>query len=261
MRPREDALPRLERALRLHPRKRLVLMEELRADLDALEDELAARGLPRSQAREAAARRVLPDAETARALELEAAAWPRLAGRAGDRALRAAERAAIALVAVLVAVALGLGMARLRPGGPAAGFAAAMAIVISLIAAHTVHVGQALWLRQDLRADGRREAGRIHLGLVLVAVSLSGLGATVVAYDAAGALASRAAAPGVFALVRDVALLVALGLGAVLIGRLGWLALTPSFRSYETFERRIAALFLPTGPTLHRPDHRQEVRP
>lgn len=260
MRPREDALPRLERGLRLHPRKRLVLLEELLADLDALEDELAARGLPRRQAREAAARRVLPSAETARELEAEAAAYPRLADEAGARVLRVAERAAIGLVAALIAVALGLGLAGLEPGGPATGFAWAMAAAIALIVANTVRVAVAMWVRQDLRADGRREAGRIQLGLVLMAVSLSGLGGAVVAYAAAGDFAAGASPPAPLALVRDVALLVSLGLGAALIGRLGWLALTPSFRSYETFERRIAALFLPPGPTLHGPDTREEIR-
>jgi hypothetical protein len=259
MRPREAALPQLERGLRLHPRKRLVLLEELRADLDALEDELTARGLPRSRARAAAAMRLLPDPQAARALEHEAALYHRLARGRGGTVLQKAERVAIGLVAALVAVALAVAMAGLELTGSAALFALAMITLISLIVANTLRVAWGLWVRQDLRAADRRAAWRVQLGLILVGISIGGLGAVVLAYGATGRLVSSADVSTAFTLVRDVALLASLGLGAAVIGLLGWLALTPSLRSYDLFERRIAAVFVPPGPRLVRSHDTQET--
>jgi len=260
MRPRDATLPRLERGLRLHPRKRLVLLEELIADLDALEDELASRGIPRGAARAAAIRRLVPGPAAVRELEAAGAAYRRLAGGAREAFVRVAERVAIAGVSAFTLVALGLAVARLGLHGWAGGFAWAMVGAIAVIVANTVAVAVGLWVREDLRAADRRTAWHVQLGLILVAVSLGGLGATVLAYEAAGRIAASPDVPVAFGLIRDVSLLASLGTGAAIIGLSGWLALTPSLRSYDLFERRIAAVFVPAGPRLVRSDHPEETR-
>ena len=52
-------------------------------------------------------------------------------------------------------------------------------------------------------------------------------------------------------MVRDVGVLLALGLCAVVVGLTGWQALAPSLNSYEVFERRLAGAFRLPGPRLH----------
>ena len=85
-RPERGAEARDLRRIRVHPRTRLVLLEEIAADVDALEDELAARGIPRGQARAAAIARMYPGPEAARELEVDHAAYRRFAERiGGDR--------------------------------------------------------------------------------------------------------------------------------------------------------------------------------
>ena len=238
--------------LRIHPRKRFALLEEIAADIDAMEDELAARGFPRGRARAAAIDRLYPGLAVVRELEAEEVAYRRLADRFGAEPVVFTERIGLGLVAMLTLVALAIGLARLDAFRSGGAFVWGSIVVISALVTNTLRVAFGLWVRQDMDAAARRRAWRIQVGLVLVATSIGGLGAAVESYVAAGSLAVRPEWGIGFALMRDVMLLAGLSLGAIVIGLSGWLALTPSLRSYDAFERRIAAAFGPVGPRLVR---------
>jgi len=250
----------------MHPRKRFALLEEIAADVDAMEDELAARGLPRGRARAAAIDRLYPGPAVVRELESETVAYRRLAERFGGDTVVLAERIGLALVAMLTLIVIAIALARLDVFRRGDVFVWANIVVISVLVTNTLRAAFGLWVRQDLDAVARRRAWRLQVGLVLVATSLAGLGAAVEAYAAAGSLAARPEWATGFALVREVMLLTSLGLGAIVIGLVGWLALTPSLRSYDAFERRIAGTFVALTPRLvsaraetpHRP---QEMLP
>jgi hypothetical protein len=238
--------------VRMHPRKRLALMEEIAADVDALEDELASRGVPRERARAAAMNRLFPDPAVVRELETDAVAYHRLAARIGGSRLVLAERVGLAAVALLTLITLARGLAQMdgfRSGGA---FLWATIGMIALLVANTLRVAVGLWARQDMGAAERRQAWRVQVGLVLVAISVSALGSASEAYLGALRMEVGAGSLAGFALARDVLILVAMGLGATVIGLVGWLALTPSLRSYESFERRIATVFVAPGPRLVR---------
>ncbi|MFV1988478.1 MAG: hypothetical protein ACC682_14450 [Gemmatimonadota bacterium] len=238
--------------LRVHPRKRLAILEEIAADVDAMEDELAARGIPRGVARAAAIDRLSPGPAVVRELEVDQVPYRRLTDRFGGGAVELAERLGLACIVILTMVAVALGLVRLDAFRNGGAFVWGTLAAIALLVTNTLRVAWGLWVRQDMVATDRRQAWRIQVGLVLVAISIGGLGAVSEAYLAAGRMVVRADWATAFALVRDVMLLLSLGLGAGVIGLVGWLALTPSLRSYDAFERRIAALFIPLGPRLVR---------
>ncbi|MDX1395486.1 MAG: hypothetical protein R3195_13950 [Gemmatimonadota bacterium] len=246
----------LARVLRIHPRRRFEILEEISADVDSLEETLASRGVPRGRARAAALERLLPDDRVARQLEEGAVPYRRLEARLGTARLRAAERLALAAIASLTIVALLIGLVRLDAFRTGGGFVWALAAIVAAIAANTVRLAYGLWVRQDVSAAVRRRAWRLQMGLVLIAISVAGTGVGIAAWTAAGALAAEPDVVTGWRLVREVMSLASFGLGAVSLGLIGWIALTPSLRSYDTFERRIAALFAPPGTprriTLHR---------
>ena len=87
---RDHPLKRVERELKVPPQRRLDLIEEVDADVRALQAELERRGRTPSQARRAALRQAVPDDQAL--ADLEARHAPRLgrwAGTAGwvDRAV------------------------------------------------------------------------------------------------------------------------------------------------------------------------------
>lgn len=236
------------RHIRVHPRTRLALLEEIAADVDALEDELVARGLSRAHARAAAVGRLYPGAEAARELEVDYAPYRRFAERVGGDRLARLERVALGLVGILTMATLALTLGRLETLRGAGPFLWGAIAATSLLVANTVRVAFCLWVRQDIRAAERRAARRVQMGLVLLVGSLCLAGAAAEAYGAAGRLeASPDWATG-FAMLRDVMVLLALGLGAVVIGLTGWQAVTPSLYRFESFEQRVASVFVAPGP-------------
>lgn len=242
--------------LRIHPRRRFQLLEEISADVDALEESLVARGISRDRARAAALDRMLPDAGVARELEEGRVAYRRLEARFGADRLVIAERAGLAAIAGLTLIPLVTGLVRLDAFRAAGPFVWALVVTVAAIVANTGRLAFGLWVRQDLTAAARRRAWRLQVGLVLVAVSVAGAGVGLVAWNAADLLAADPDPITGWAMVGDVMGLASLGLGAVALGLIGWIVLTPSLRSYDTFERRIAALFAPPDRsgrlTLHR---------
>ena len=120
-----------------------------------MEDELAARGIPRGQARAAAIARLYPGPEAARELEVDHAAYRRFAERVGGARLARLERWGLGAVGVLSMAALALGPGRLdvlRTAGP---FLWGTILAISLLIANTVRVAFCLWVRQDMTATAR----------------------------------------------------------------------------------------------------------
>jgi hypothetical protein len=236
------------RHIRVHPRTRLALLEEIAADVDALEDELVARGLTRAHARAAAVGCLYPGPEAARELEVDHAAYRRFAERVGGDRLARLERAALGLVGILTMAGLAVTLGRLETLRGAGPFLWGAIAATSLLVANTVRVAFCLWVRQDMRAAERRTARRVQMGLVLLIGSLCVAGSAAEAYDAAGRLeASPDWATG-FAMLRDIMALLALGLGAVVIGLTGWQAVTPSLYRYESLEQRVANVFVASGP-------------
>lgn len=243
-----DPLAGMEARLRLHPGRRLEIVEELAADLEALEDELVARGVPRREARVAALRRLLPDSDAISALE--ATHGPDRARATPIEWLRRWERVAVlgltaALIGWLAASAAGGGL-RVSPV-----FVAVELALVGLMFANWATAGLKVLLGDDLRRDERRRFGRRQTGLIVAAFAAAALGTAVEAY-ALTALGIPAP-PGpavVWSAVARVASTAALGLAAPVIGLLAWLSLTPRFIRYERIEARIRRLFRARGPRL-----------
>lgn len=243
-----DPLERVDAELRARPDRRLEVVEELAADLEALEDELVARGLERVRARAEAVRRLVPDADALSALEAaHGAERPRAAPIAW---LRRWERAAVlVLTTVLMAwLALAAAGGGIRPGP--VGWAELG--LLGLMTANWAAAGLKLLLGEDLRRDERRSYARRQAGLIVTAFAVGALGTAREAY-ALIELAAPAPPPAVvWGAVGRVASTAALGLAAPVLGLLAWLSLTPRLIRYERIEARIRHFFRTRSP---RPAH------
>lgn len=241
--PREHPLAPVDRELRVPPRRRLELLEELDADAEALQDELERRGRAPRQARQAALRRLVPTGEALRSLEAQHAPslgrWIHGAGWA-----ERVERLGIAVVAVLAGAATTL-VLRLPGGlGVTAVLAWPQVIVVTLLAANWAQAAARLWVKGDLRPERRRMLWRRQVGLMMIAVALGALGAAWEGYAALGALeGGTPPAAAVWGALRRTLSFAGLGLGAATFGLFGWLSLTPRLITDETVEQRISALF------------------
>lgn len=246
--PRRDPLEAVERDLRVPPRRRLDLIEEVGADAEALQAELERRGHDPASARRAALRQLVPTDETLAELETQHA--PRLgrwvrATRWGERA----ERFGIALVALVAGVAALVVMRGWGLRGATAVLAWPQVIVVALLAANWTRAAKRLWIDGDLRPELRRQLWERQVGLIVLAVALGALGAAWEGYGAYEALEAEAfSTPAMWDAVQRIVSCAALGLGAAIFGLFGWLAITPRLISDETIERRISNLF--TGSRL-----------
>lgn len=243
-----DPLAGMEARLRLHPGRRLEIVEELAADLEALEDELVARGLPRAEAREAARRRLLPDTDAISALERTHG--PDRPRPAPVEWLRRWERVAVlGLTAVLVgwlaASAVGGGI-RVSPL-----FVAVELGLVGLMVANWATAGLRVLLGEDVRRDERHRFGRRQTGLIVAAFAAAALGTAVEAYALTAVATPTPPGPAVvWSAVGRIASTAALGLAGPIVGLLAWLSLTPRFIRYERIEARIRRLFRARGPRL-----------
>ena len=231
--PRDHPLKRVERELKVAPRRRLDLIEEVDADARAMQAELERRGRTSGQARRAALRRVVPTHEALE--ELEARHAPRLGRWA--RAVGWVDRAVVLGVA-LAATLAGL-IAVIVVYGSAVPDVAAfvtwpLAVVIAALAANLSWAAIQLLIHGDLRPMQRRSLWNRHAGLIVVAVALGALGAAWVG--------RVTLAPG-WEAVGQMATVAGTGLAAAVFGLFGWLALTPRLLTDEETERRIAGFF------------------
>lgn len=241
-----DPLERVDADLRVHPRRRLAVVEELAADLEALEDELVARGLERGKAREAARRRLVPGAAAISALE--ATHGPDRSRAAPVVWLRRWER--LAVLALTLSLTAWLGLGALRGLGRGNAFVWIELALVALLIANWAAAALELWVGEDLRRHERRRYERRHAGLIVAAFAAGALGTAVEAY-ALIELATPAPPPSpVWGAVGRVTSTAALGLAAPVLGLLAWLSLTPRLIRYERIEGRIRRLFVPRSPRL-----------
>ncbi|MCY3676171.1 MAG: hypothetical protein F4Z31_12210 [Gemmatimonadetes bacterium] len=248
--PREHPLARVEREVKLAPRQRLDLVEEVDADVRAMQAEMERRGYSPAEARREAIRRLVPAGEVVEQLEDRHAPglgrWLRAEGRwlhadgSGDRVTGLGIGAA-----ALLGGAVGI-VATVRPGssGTAMVLSWGLVIVFSLLVANLARVAAQLWLHGDLRVRQRRLLWARHAGLIVTAVALGALGAAwegylvltnteqvdssaLLAWETAGAMAHFPAS----------------GLAAAIFGLFGWLAISPRLIADQEIERRITEFF------------------
>lgn len=260
--PRDHPLKRVERELKVPPQRRLDLIEEVDADVRALQAELERRGRTPSQARRAALRRAVPDDQAL--ADLEARHAPRLgrwAGAAGwvDRAVvLGVALAATSAGCIAVMVMYGSGV----PAVPAL-VIWPLVIVIAALAANLSWAAIQLLIHGDLRPGQRRSLWNRHAGLVVAAVAVGALGAGWVGRATLAPLAAPTIAapespvgdpplwePPVWEAVGRMATVAGTGLAAAVFGLFGWLALTPRLLTDEEAERRIAHFFAQARPRL-----------
>lgn len=248
--PRDHPLKRVERELKVAPRRRLDLIEEVDADARAMQAELERRGRTPGQARRAALRWVVPTHETLEELEARHAPrlgrWARAAGWV-DRAIVLGVALAATLAGLIAVVAIyGSGVPDV-----AAFVTWPLAVVIAAIAANLSWAAIQLLIHGDLRPLQHRSLWNRHAGLVVAAVALGALGAAWVGRVTLGPLellrisASEGpmGEPPVWEAVGQMATVAGTGLAAAIFGLFGWLALTPRLLTDEEAQRRIADFF------------------
>lgn len=247
--PREHPLAGVERELRVGPRHRLELIEEVDADVRALQAELERRGRTPAEARREALRQLVPADDALEQLEarhgsrlqrrIRAARWMDLAVRLGVGAA-----ATLAGLAAITVAAPG-------PDGPPAALVWSQVMLIALLAANVAWTGARLWIHGDLRSGERRLLWTRQGGLIVAAVALAALGA---AWEGQVAFATTDPATisslAAWAVVQKVAHVVAIGLATAIFGLFGWLAITPRMITDDEVERRIARFFARARPPL-----------
>lgn len=241
--PREHPLARVERELKLAPRHRLDLVQEVDADVRAMQAEMERRGRTPAEARREAIQRLVPSGEVVEQLEDRHAPglgrWLRTEDR-GERVTRVG----IGAVATLGG-AVGI-VATVRPGlsGTAMVLSWALVIVFALLVANLARVAAQLWLHGDLRVRQWRLLWARHAGLIVTAVALGALGAAWEGYlvltnteqvDSSAPLAWETAA--------TMAHFAAIGLAAAIFGLFGWLSISPRLIGDQEIERRITEFF------------------
>jgi len=248
--PHNEPLARLERDLRMPPQRRLELLEEIDADLDALFRELVARGLSPARARQVALSRLLPEGEALEHLEAEhepiGARWLR------RRSWHAyAERGALVLAAGIPAV-LALWTVR-RAGGATTGslWIAAELLIVAALGVNWVRTASLLWVRRDLRPVARLAHWRLQVGLIVAAVAIGALGGAWEGYRLlnVGAVGAPITVPA-WTIMRSALTLAILGTAAAIFGLFGWLSLMPRLATDDIIDKRIAEVFRRSGPTL-----------
>lgn len=248
--PRDHPLARAERAIKVAPRHRLDLIEEVDADARALQDELERRGRSPAEARRAALQQLVPDGEALDQLEARHAPrlgrWARAAG-AVDLAVRLGVGAAATLAGVAAVTIAASGSS-----GATGALVWSQVVLAALLAANLAWAAAQLWIHGDLRSAQRRFLWARQGGLIVAAAALGSLGASW-----EGCLAFAAADPttisslSAWAAVQKVAHVAAIGLATAIFGLFGWLALAPRLITDEELERRIARFFAQVRPHLH----------
>ena len=255
--PREHPLARVEREVKLAPRHRLDLVEEVDADVRAMQAEMERRGCSPAEARREAIQRLVPTGEVVRQLEDRHVPGPGRWLRANGRWLRTDGRSLhadgrgerVTRVGIGAVAALGgaVGIvATVRPGlsGTAMVLSWALVIVFALLVANLARVAAQLWLHGDLRVRQRRRLWARHAGLIVTAVALGSLGAAwegqlvltnTEPVDSSALLAWETAA--------TMAHFAVTGLTAAIFGLFGWLSISPRLIADQQIERRITEFF------------------
>ncbi|MDE2803714.1 MAG: hypothetical protein OXN18_01070 [Gemmatimonadota bacterium] len=238
--------------MRLAPRYRLDLVEEVDADVRAMQAEMERRGFSPAEARRGAIRRLVPTGEVIQRLQERHAPplrrWLRAEGR-GDRVTRLGIGAAALLGGAVGVIAT----ARPALSGTAMVLSWAIVIVFALLVANLAWVASRLWLHGDLRAWQHQRLWARHAGLVVTAVALGALGASWEGYlGLAGNGHTDSPVPLAWETAGTMAYFAATGLAAATFGLFGWLSIAPRLIADEEIERRIADFFARrrSAPTL-----------
>lgn len=241
--PREHPLAGVEREVKLAPRHRLDLVQEVDADVRAMQAELERRGWSPAEARQEAIQRFVPTGEVVEQLEDRHAPGLGRWLRAEDRGER------VTSVGIGAAATLGgaLGIvATVRPGlsGTVMVLSWALVIVFALLVANLARVAAQLWLHGDLRVRQLQPLWARHAGLIVTAVALGALGAAWEGYlvltntgqvDSSALLAWETTG--------TMAHFAATGLAAAIFGLFGWLSISPRLIADQEIERRITEFF------------------
>lgn len=245
MPPDRSPLAATERRLNIPPRRRLEMIEELGADLEALQAEYRRRGLSPAAARREALMRLVPTEASLDELNVRHAPrpgrWLSAAGLGGR-----VERFGAAGAAILAGAALLTAIPAEDVAVQGSLFLWAQALIAALLAANWCRGAVGLWIMGVLPPDVRSLFQARHAGLIAGAVSLGGLGALWQGFVGLGTL--EASPVLAWDVVRPAVLSGAVGIGAAIFGALGWLALLPRLISDESSERRIEALLTPSRP-------------
>ena len=248
--PREHPLARVEREVKLAPQQRLDLVEEVDADVRAMQAEMERRGYSPVEARREAIRQLVPTGEVVEQLEDRHAPglgrWLRAEGRWLHGDGRGDRIAGLGIgAAAMLGGAVGI-VATVRPGlsGTAMVLSWALVTVFALLVANLARVAAQLWLHGDLRVRQRRLLWARHAGLIVTAVALGALGAAWEGYlvltntgqvDSSALLAWQTAG--------TMAHFAASGLAAAIFGLFGWLSISPRLIADHEIERRITEFF------------------
>lgn len=244
MPPEGSHLAATARRLNITPRRRLEMIEELGADLEALQAAYERRGLSPAAARREALMRLVPAEESLRELNAQhaprTARWLKAAGIGGR-----VERFGAAAAAILAGTAV-LAIPAEEAAVQGSLLLWAQALIAALLAANWCRGAAGLWIMGVLPPGVRSLFQARQAGLITGAASLGGLGALWQGYIGLG---THEASPDlVWHVVRPALLTGAIGIGAAIFGALGWLALMPRLISDEWSERRIETLLTPSRP-------------
>ena len=222
--PREHPLARVDRELKVAPRHRLDLIEEVDADVTALQAELERRGHSPVRARRTALDQLVPGAEALDRLEARHAPRTRRWARAAawlDPAVRLGVGAATALTAAATF--------RIGASGSSGGTAVLLwshVFLAALLAANLAWTAARIWIHADLRPAGRRLLWARQGGLIVAAVAVGALGAAWKGYlHFAGADPATISPLSAWGAVAEMARVAAIGLGTAIFGLFGWLAI------------------------------------
>lgn len=256
MPPREHPLAGVERELKVPPRRRLDLIEEVEGDVRGLQAVLERRGHSPAQARRVALQQLVPGGEALDRLEARHAPRPRRWVRAADwldHAVRVGVGAAATLAgaaAFTLAASGSSGVSTANGGAAGTGLTAVLVwsqvLLAALLAANLTWTAARLWIHGDLRPAGRRLLWARQGGLIVAAVALGALGAAWEGYQAfTGPGSDAISSLSAWGAVHEAARVAAIGLGTAIFGLFGWLAITPRLITDEEIERRIARFFAP----------------
>lgn len=255
MPPREHPLARVERELKVAPRHRLDLIEEVEGDVRGLQAELERRGHSPAQARRVALQQLVPGGEALDRLEVRHAPCPRRWARAAgwlDHAVRVGVGAAATLAGAAAFTLAASGSSGVTADGGAAetGVTAVLVwsqvLLAALLAANLAWGAARLWIHGDLRPAGRRLLWARQGGLIVAAVALGALGAAWEGYQAfTGPGSDAISSLSAWGAVHEAARVAAIGLGTAIFGLFGCLSIMPRLITDEEIERRIARFFAP----------------
>lgn len=217
MRSAERILRELDDHLDLPARRRVVLLRELRADLEDLVSTLVAEGHAPEEARARAVALLAPTLDDVRALtSLHRSTYARVIGRVPSRITHWVElsgvwgMAAFAVLAPLLALGTAAGLPWWA-GGP-------LGVVAALVAGHLAWNAFRVLVREDTSATTLMQAAVVQAGLIGLALSV---GASVTLLEGWAAMGRLAAGSGLADMTASLATCAATAALALSIGMLG----------------------------------------